>query len=359
MTRPPSLSDPAAAGLLGLVELQRECDTADFGHADLAYSAEECLAALAHQQYRRTFRLLAWDAGRVVGRASIGMPVHDDTSRAHVHVCVHPARRRSGIGTALAEALAAVCAGNGRTVLIADSEHPVHHGDVTTDGTEVPAKSGTGSLPRDAGARFAMHNGFTLEQVERYSVLAMPAGDDALSVLENESAARAGDPAEYRLVTWTDRCPDARVDDYARLYARMSTDAPSAGIETIEETWDSRRVRDYEATAREQGRTLLISAAEHVQSGRLVAFTELALPAHVETFAFQHDTLVLAEHRGRKLGQFVKVANIRRLQAARPGVLRVHTWNAAENSFMLAVNIAMGFTTAGWCGQWQKRAELP
>ena len=69
----------------------------------------------------------------------------------------------------------------------------------------------------------------------------------------------------------------------------------------------------------------------------------------------QDDTLVLSEHRGRRLGMLVKAANLQRLAVEQPAARRVGTWNAEENSHMLAINVALGFRPAGGSGEWQAR----
>ena len=51
----------------------------------------------------------------------------------------------------------------------------------------------------------------------------------------------------------------------------------------------------------------------------------------------------------------VKAGLLLRLAEARPEARRVHTWNAEENAFMLAINVALGFRPAGVSGEWQKR----
>lgn len=66
------------------------------------------------------------------------------------------------------------------------------------------------------------------------------------------------------------------------------------------------------------------------------------------------DTLAVREHRGHQLGQLIKAVNLERLAELRPGARRVHTWNAKENSFMLAINVALGFEPVGVYGVWQK-----
>ena len=58
-------------------------------------------------------------------------------------------------------------------------------------------------------------------------------------------------------------------------------------------------------------------------------------------------------HRGRRLGMLVKAANLRRLTGELPAVRRVDTWNAEENAWMLAINVALGFRPSGGAGEWQ------
>ncbi|MBG6182340.1 hypothetical protein IWX65_000269 [Arthrobacter sp. CAN_A214] len=51
----------------------------------------------------------------------------------------------------------------------------------------------------------------------------------------------------------------------------------------------------------------------------------------------------------------MKAANLERLRDEWPEVKRLYTWNAAENSFMLAVNIELGFRPVGATAGWQKK----
>ena len=68
----------------------------------------------------------------------------------------------------------------------------------------------------------------------------------------------------------------------------------------------------------------------------------------------QLDTLVLAEHRGHRLGMLLKVANLRALQASGSAPSLVSTFNAEENRHMLNVNEAIGFRPVGHAGCWRK-----
>jgi hypothetical protein len=73
----------------------------------------------------------------------------------------------------------------------------------------------------------------------------------------------------------------------------------------------------------------------------------------------QHNTIVLKEHRGHRLGMLLKVANIRRLQSMAPGHPSIITFNAEENRHMLDVNEAVGFEPMGYEGAWGKVLAPP
>jgi GNAT superfamily N-acetyltransferase len=192
-----------------------------------------------------------------------------------------------------------------------------------------------------------------LEQAERYSLLRLPLDDGLLEAHQARAAARAG--SDYSLVSWTDRAPDEWVDQVAVLENRMSTDAPMAGLEIEEVPWDAARVRVKEAEIADAGHDYLMVAAEHVPTGKLAAFTFVRCPVAHPRIVFQEDTLVLREHRGRRLGMLVKTDLLRRLRDFRPDAKRIHTWNAEENAHMLDINVALGFRPTGVIGSWQKK----
>jgi hypothetical protein len=127
-----------------------------------------------------------------------------------------------------------------------------------------------------------------------------------------------------------------------------------AGLDVQEDVFDAARVRDFEQVHLGARNHLLVAAAEHVATGRLVAFTVLVVREGDPPAAFQDATLVLREHRGHRLGMLVKIANLRQLRAADSSAARIHTSNAVENTHMLAINVALGFAPAGVEGIWQK-----
>lgn len=70
----------------------------------------------------------------------------------------------------------------------------------------------------------------------------------------------------------------------------------------------------------------------------------------------RRNPIVHGDHRGHRLGQRVKAANLTALLAENPHARRVHTWNANENRWMLyAINDALGFAPIGLEGLGQKK----
>lgn len=351
-----TVDDPDAWAAHGAAAVSHAVDLANFGHTDVAYSARHILSRLREQTYATRIWLVATPNGHttadeVVGVASVIMPRTDNDHLAHVDVVVHPEHRRKGVGTALMDRAEELAREAGRTTVIAASEHP---GEPPADEPDVlvpPTGSGRirGSEP---GVAFAARRGYVLEQGERYSVLELPVDPEDVARLHAEALRKAGD--DYRLVRWADRTPDEWVDHLALLETRMSTDAPSAGLAIEEDRWDADRVRTYERQMAESGSGYLLVAAEHIPSGTLAAFTMVELPVDRPHVIEQGDTLVLKEHRGRRLGMLVKTAMLDDLAVARPEARRIHTWNAEENDYMLAINVALGFRRAGVVGVWQR-----
>ncbi|WP_298455246.1 GNAT family N-acetyltransferase [uncultured Cellulomonas sp.] len=351
---PASLDDDDAWALRGEVELERLVERDLRGHDDLAYSVQETLVALRDQRYVARTHLVVTHPDRprdVVGALHLRAPQLGDTHLVECGLLVHPDHRRRGVGTLLLAAAERHTRDLGRRLLLVASDHgPEPDAD---DPDAVTPPTGSGRIRRtDPFARLAARGGLVLQQSERYSVLDLPVDPGHLARLRADAQDAAG--PDYRVVTWQDRYPGQWVDQIAVLVTRMSTDVPRGAVEATEDPWDARRLLDAAADTRASGRGWLGAAALHVPTGTLVGFTEVEYPLHAPTVVFQEDTLVLREHRGHRLGQLVKAANLQRLAEVRPTARRVHTWNAEENSYMLRINVALGFRPAGVSGLWTK-----
>ncbi|MFM9877249.1 MAG: GNAT family N-acetyltransferase, partial [Rhodoglobus sp.] len=256
-----------------------------------------------------------------------------------------PAYRRQGIGSALIRGLEDFARLDQRPKTV------VYHGAVDLPGDKLVPPTGSGSVPADDTAvRFLLKHGYRLEQVERMSRLPLPV-PDLKSLL---AAAIAETGPDYRLRFWIGPTPEQWRADVAVLGNRMSTDAPSAGLEEPEETWTVERVIAADERDKASPRTRFVAAAEHVPTGRLAGFTILSVPRQRERSVAQYATLVLREHRGHRLGMLLKVANLEQLERVAPGHPSVTTFNAEENRHMLSVNEALGFVPIASEGAWRK-----
>ena len=267
--------------------------------------------------------------GAVVGALRLLLPLRDNATVAVVDLAVAPEARRRGTGTVLLEEAVRTARERGRSELLTEVDEP---------GPSAP------------GRLFAQRHGWTCDLVETRRDLSLPLDEERLRSLEQD-ARRAS--SGYDLVTWRDRTPEELLDDRALLERRMTTDAPHGDLPVEEEDWDGARVREYEQMNAERGRTVLSAGA--VREGRLVAFTDLHLPADTPEHAQQGGTLVLREHRGHRLGSLVKAAVLRQVLADFPSVRTVTTYNADSNVPMVAVNEALGFVPAGALSSWSLR----
>lgn len=280
-------------------------------------------------------RLEALVDGSPAGFLHASTDLADAPDSATVTVFVLPELRGRGIATALIEAYRSKVPGTLRRVR-AWVEAPVR------PDADLRPMSGHGAVDaRNPGVRLALKHGLTLGVVERVSRydFGAPLVDPAEAVAT--AAAVAGD--DYEVRAWEGESPDEFLPGLARLKERMAVDQPSGGLEVVEQSWDVDRVRERERLAL-VGYRLFRTVAIHRPTGEVAATSVLSLSrSNPEAFLDQGDTIVLAEHRGRRLGMLVKGTNLVQVARLVPDATGIVTWNAAENRPMLAVNEALGF----------------
>lgn len=312
----------------GYVEVYAASGRALFGEDHTAWGADE-LRELERKHDRRTLAVATVERdGEVVGAASVVLRLRDNPRAAFMSLAVHPGHRRRGHGSRLLAWVEEQARQGGRTVFIAETEWP-------TDGTD------------NSGEGFAARHGYRPAQRVLRSTLRLPLDEVTLTDLA------AGD-GDYALETGVDGIPESWLEDRAELQRRMSTDVPLGDLQLEEEDWDAERIRgEYEVLA-SMGRRVVETVARHVPSGRLVGYTQVQVSPETPTLGYQQDTLVVREHRGHRLGLRLKAANTLAVIDGLPGVTAIRTWNADDNTHMLAVNRRLGYEVDAYLREWQK-----
>jgi GNAT superfamily N-acetyltransferase len=352
---PSSLDAPEAWAYRGLAEMHAAVATADLGNADSAPTAIGILVGMNNQDYVRKLRQIAVvdtsDGPLVVGEAMVFLRVRSNPELASCIVVVHPDHRGQGIGTALTEWVRSTATAEGRTSLMAYVDFGPDGADGADGETLVPA-SGNGRVSADLpGVRMARKLGLDLQIVERRSRLDLPVAPETVARFEAESRAAAGDA--YRIHTWTNPTPEAWIAQYAALEQALADDEPRGGLDLESDVWDADRIRVEEAAIAAKGDQYVVTAAEHVATGELVAMSMLMWNDQKPDHSEQESTVVRGAHRGHRLGMLVKAVNLREHARIRPGSQRIYTWNNEENPHMLAINVALGFVPAGGCATFQ------
>jgi GNAT superfamily N-acetyltransferase len=342
---PAAIDAPDAADFIRAIEVGNEVEAIGYGTPDISYEPVEELPHFVNP-HEPSRMLVARVDGEIVARALYQTQSGDEADAAWLTVEVLPPFRGRGIGTALADAAESLAAADGKAKAIAYAPIPEQ------EGVRLESPTGFGSIAAESAyARFLAARGYSLEQIERVSRLPLPVV--GLDELVDASRARSGVDYEVRL--WQGATPDRWRADLALLATRMSTDAPSAGLEEPEDIWTVERIIEAdERNARLNPRTRLTAAVEHLPTGTLAGFTVLSVPQQKHRAVDQYATLVLREHRGHKLGMLLKVANLQHLARAAPGHPAVITFNAEENRHMLDVNEAVGFVPISNESAWRK-----
>ncbi len=285
----------------------------------------------------------------VLGVLTIEAPTRDNEHMGYLDPAVHPTCRRHGVGTALMDVGERVLEEWGRNTILVWAVVTAAVSEPTPGTIVDPA--GTIALRTDhPTVRFALDRGYDFSQAERHSLQPLPVPAEILSAALQEAEAKAGG---YELVQFTGQPPGGLAEGLAPLFAAMSTDPPLGAVAWRPEIWDADRVvRAYEQMVR--GQTVYTTLARHIDSGEIVAFTQLKAPYDKPEVVWQENTLVLGSHRGHALGLWVKAANCELISRERPSSRRVHTWNADENEHMLAINTRLGYRRESIGAAWQK-----
>jgi GNAT superfamily N-acetyltransferase len=348
LTIPGSMGDPGAGAFAEMVAVRNAVEAAAVGTDALGVTPAELLPVYQLQEYEPGVIFVARLGGRIVARGVWSWTPAADASVSWIEIGVAPAQRNRGIGAALLEVLESRAARAGHTTLQAEVIHTS-----TAGGRRLAPPTGFGELPADdPGARFLTRHGYRLEQIARISTLPLPADPGRLDALGDRARDASG--PDYRVVDWVGPTPERWRAGLAHLRTRMVIEEPTAGLEIDADPWDEARIVARDRQEADSGRTMATVAIEHVPSGALVAFSELAVPDDRSRPVSQEDTLVLPEHRGHRLGSLLKVENLRRLAHLSPGSPMVITFNAEENRHMLDINEAVGFRSIGYEGGWRK-----
>lgn len=276
---------------------------------------------------RRSENYLAWRDGEPVGRLEVEFPTRENLNKVSIRIDVAPAFRRQGIGRALWDKAVELARANDRTKVNANSAWTL---------------PGLQACDGGAGPAYATAMGFqsaNLPEVMRRLDLST-LDHDCLDELLEKARAKSGG---YRIVQWKDVAPDEYVADVAYLDSRVMQDIPLGDLEWEAEQVDVDLLREGERIVKARGRTSYHTGAVHEATNSLVAWTTLSKMDEQPWHTWQQITIVEPRHRGHRLGALVKVENLLPFLKEEPGVRIIDTFNAAENSYMISINEAMGF----------------
>jgi GNAT superfamily N-acetyltransferase len=273
---------------------------------------------------------LALADGVPVAVGRVGTSEHDNLHLAWLGVQVDPAHRRRGHGTAVLEAMVSETRALGRT-------------SIGIDGWDA-----------ESTAAFAARNGLEAKSsaIQRRQYVA-ELDWDAIERLHQEATDAA---SAYDLVRREGRTPADELEELA-VMASAINDAPTDDLDIEDEVFSGERMAGYEASQLARGRRMYRTFARHRTTGELAGQSVIVVDGERPHLGEQHDTSVVAAHRGHKLGLLLKTDMNLWLREVEPQLAEISTWNAESNDFMIGVNDAIGYRIMGRELEFQKSLE--
>ncbi len=266
-----------------------------------------------------TTLVVAADGERVVGAGQLVVFETDNPRLAELEVYVAPDLRRRRIGRTLLADLEERAVAAGRTTLVASAFGPV----------DAPS----------AGSHFASAMGYDVGNLQEVKTVDLSAAPATWGALDDEVEQALGG---YRIEVFDGHTPDHWVDDFCELLEAFLTQIPLGDLDVEAARWTPERLRAGEERARLADRVQVVAVAV-TPDGRLCGFSDVRVSRHQPSYGEVGGTLVLPEHRGRRLGLAMKLATHRRLLELFAQCAYVVTDNAGINAHMNAVNERLGY----------------
>lgn len=311
----------------------------EVGHAATAHRPgtpwpvwEQSRRALPAENPERAVALLAAIDGReMVGAGMLVRPLNDNVHTATVDAYVRPDRTREGIGTALVRELEVIAAGDRRTTVLGEAFVP-------------PGSSGT------APEAFAAAVGYEVASREVIRELSMAEFRARRDALVAETSPASG----YQVLTFDTVCPEEHVASFGRLLGMLMGEIPLGDLDLEDSEWTVDRIRAAERRQVGIGRHVLTAIAIGAD-GSVAGASDVRVNDTDPTTGQVGITLVDPAHRGHRLGLALKVATHDLAVATYPELVTVDTSNAEVNTWMNAVNEALGYRTIETLLELQKK----
>lgn len=258
--------------------------------------------------------------GTPVAVGEYAVSEYDNRHVAWLEVYVAPEHRRRGLGSAVLAALRDRARAEGRTSL------------------------GLGGWDSPAAVAFASRHGLDQKSVE-VNRRQWPADLDrgALDAAYDEAHAHAGD---YELFRIAGSSPPGLLPALAVMTAAIN-DAPTDDLDIEDSVFPPERIAAYDAAQAARGHRMYRVVGRHRVGGELAGQSVVAVDGERPALAEQHDTSVVAAHRGHRLGLLLKADMLRWLAETEPQVETIDTWNAESNARMIGVNERLGYRVVG------------
>ncbi|HYH74057.1 MAG TPA: GNAT family N-acetyltransferase [Nocardioides sp.] len=292
---------------------------------------EQSRVSLPADNPERAIHLLgAIDGREMVGAGLLTRPLLENRHTAMAFAYTRPDRTREGVGTALVRELEVVAAGDGRTTIQSEAFLP-------------PGGS--------AGAEaFAVAMGYGVASREAIKELVLDDYRARRDALAAEAAAADG----YRIITFDTVCPEEHIESFGRLLGMLMAEVPLGELDLESSEWSAERIRAAEQRQVGIGRHVQTAMAI-APDGAVAGVSDIRVDDTDHEHAQVGITLVDPAHRGHRLGLALKLATHDLAVATYPELVSVDTSNAEVNTWMNAVNEALGYRTIETLLELQKK----